>query len=165
MQEGKCVAVQALPILGQPAASVEPADGPLHDPALGQHDELRGVGSLDDLHVDLAAGAFQSLLELRTLVAAVGVEPQQKRKQAEHRAHQQDTAVAVLDVGRMDDGVQQQPLGIYQDMALLAFDLLARVKAGRIDRAPPFSALLTLWLSMIAAVGLASRSASSRHFT
>jgi len=28
-----------------------------------------------------------------------------------------------------------------------------------------FSALLTLWLSMIATVGLASRNASSRHFT
>jgi hypothetical protein len=30
---------------------------------------------------------------------------------------------------------------------------------------PPFSALLTLWLSMIAAVGLASREACSRHAT
>ena len=31
------------------------------------------------------------------------------------------------------------------------------------DAGPPFSALFTLWLSMIQAVGLASRSASSRH--
>src|SRR5271169_3415958 len=30
---------------------------------------------------------------------------------------------------------------------------------------PPFSALLTLWLSMTAAVGLASRPIASRHFT
>jgi disulfide bond formation protein DsbB len=65
----------------------------------------------------------------------------------------------------MDDGVQQQTLCVYQDMALLAFNLLAGIIARRIDREPPFSALLTLWLSMIAAVGLASRSASSRHFT
>ena len=47
-----------------------------------------------------------------------------------HGAHQQDPAIPVLDVGRMDDGVQQQPLGIYQDMALLAFDLLAASKPG-----------------------------------
>ena len=47
----------------------------------------------------------------------------------------------------MNDRVQQQALGIYQDMALLALDLLARVKPMRIDRGPPFSAALTLWLS------------------
>ena len=63
----------------------------------------------------------------------------------------------------MDDRVQQQPLGVYQDMALLALDLLAPVIAVRINAGPPFSALLTLWLSMIAAVGLASRPACSRH--
>src|SRR3981081_1681662 len=41
-------------------------------------------------------------------------------------------------------------------MALLAFDLLASIIAARIDVAPPFSALFTLWLSMTQAVGLAS---------
>jgi len=44
-------------------------------------------------------------------------------------------------------------------------DLFARIIAARIDAAPPFSALFTLWLSMTQAVGLASRSMSSRHFT
>jgi hypothetical protein len=98
-------------------------------------------------------------------VAAVGVEFQQEGKRAEQRAHQQHATVAVLDVGRMDDGVQQQALRVYQDMALLAFDLLSGIKARRVDRKPPFSALLTLWLSMIAALGLASCPASSRHCT
>jgi len=37
---------------------------------------------------------------------------------------------------------------------LLALDLLAAVVARRVDARRPFSALLTLWLSMIAAVGL-----------
>jgi hypothetical protein len=37
-------------------------------------------------------------------------------------------------------------------MALPALDLLACIVARRINRRPPFSALLTLWLSMIAAV-------------
>jgi hypothetical protein len=90
---------------------------------------------------------------------------QQEGKRAEQRAHQQHATVAVLDVGRMDNGVQQQALRVYQDMALLAFDLLSRIKARGVDRKPPFSALLTLWLSMIAAVGLASCPASSRHCT
>ncbi len=33
-QESECRAVQALPILGQPPASIEPSDRPLDDPAL-----------------------------------------------------------------------------------------------------------------------------------
>jgi hypothetical protein len=65
----------------------------------------------------------------------------------------------------MHNGAQQQTFSVYQDMALLAFDLLTCIVAGRVNRDPPFSALLTLWLSMIAAVGLASRSANSLHRT
>ena len=65
----------------------------------------------------------------------------------------------------MHDGVQQQALRVYQEMALLALDLLARVEAMAVNAGSPFSALLTLWLSMIAADGLAARSACSRHFT
>jgi hypothetical protein len=60
--------------------------------------------------------------------------------------------------------MHQQALRIDEDMALLAFDLFAGVVSRRIVK-PPFSALLTLWLSMIAALGLASRSAASRHLT
>jgi hypothetical protein len=65
----------------------------------------------------------------------------------------------------MDDGSHEQALRVDEDMPLLAFDLLAAIKARWIDPAPPFSALLTLWLSMMAAVGLASRAACSRQST
>jgi hypothetical protein len=54
---------------------------------------------------------------------------------------------------------------IYEEVTLLALDLFACIIAMRIDAGPPFSALLTLWLSMIAAVALASRSTFSRHAT
>jgi hypothetical protein len=65
----------------------------------------------------------------------------------------------------MHDGVHQQTLRIDEDVPLLALDLLATIEAWRIDPVPPFSALLTLWLSMMAAVGLPSRSACSRQST
>ena len=65
----------------------------------------------------------------------------------------------------MDDGVEQQTQRIYQNVALLALDLFARIIAMRIDAGPPFSALFTLWLSMMAAFGLASCSARSRQAT
>ena len=75
--------------------------------------------------------------------------------QSEQGCEQQDSAVAILDVGGMGDGVKQQAQSVYEYMALLALDLLAGVIAVRIDARPPFSAPFTLWLSMMAAVGVA----------
>jgi hypothetical protein len=85
--------------------------------------------------------------------------------QAKQGGHEQNATIAVLNVRCMDDGLEQQAFGVDQDMTLLAPDLLAAVIARRVNAAPPFSALLTLWLSMIAALGLASRPANSRHAT
>jgi hypothetical protein len=65
----------------------------------------------------------------------------------------------------MHDSCHQQTLCIDKDVPLLAFDLLAAVKPRTINRRPPFSAPFTLWLSMIPAVGLASRPACSRQRT
>src|SRR5258707_3050452 len=65
----------------------------------------------------------------------------------------------------MHDGMEQQTQRIYQDMALLALDLFARIIAMWIDAGPPFSALFTLWLSIMAARGLAFCVAFSRHAT
>src|SRR6266568_2869220 len=140
--------VEVLPILGQPAAAVEPGEGALDDPAFGQDEEAVGlVGALDDFDIDPTQHFGDGLLELGSLITAIGIELEQEREHAEQGAQQQRPAVAVLNVGRMHDGVQQQPLRVYQDMALLALNLLARVIAVRIDRGPPFSAALTLWLS------------------
>ena len=58
----------------------------------------------------------------------------------------------------MDDDAEQQARGVDRDVALAALDLLARVVAAR----PPFSVVLTLWVSMIAALGLGSRPLRSR---
>ena len=66
------------------------------------------------------------------MVAAVGVKLPQERISAEQRRHEHRAAIAVLDIGRMDYGMQEQSLGIDQDMALLAFGFLARVVAVRI---------------------------------
>ena len=116
--------------------------------------------------------AGQGGLKDRPLVGAVGEQFLEKGEQIEQRRQEREAAVAVLNVGGGDDAVEEQALGIDQNMALLALDQLARIEAVRIDAGPPFSALLgkprfapTLWLSMMQAVGLASRSAFSRHST
>ena len=58
----------------------------------------------------------------------------------------------------MDDDAEQQAGRVDRDVTLAALDLFTRVVAPR----PPFSVVLTLWLSMMAALGLASRPSRSR---
>ena len=115
--------------------------------------------------------AGQGAAKDRPLIGAVGEQFPEKGKPAEQCRQQREAAVAILNVGGGDDTVQQQALRIDQNMALLALDQLARIEAVRVDASPPFSALFTLWLALgldprvMQAVGLASRSAFSRHLT
>ena len=156
----------SFPILCEPSAAVEPRNRPFDDPTAWKHHEsFRLIGALDDFSFKVRQDLRQGLLKVRPLVATIGKELFQERVHPEKGRKKQDAAIAILDIGRMNDGVQQQAHRIYENMALLPLDLFARVIAMRIDRGPPFSAALTLWLSIIAAVALASRPACSRHFT
>lgn len=101
----------------------------------------------------------------RPFIGAVGEEFLQERIKAEQDSEEREPAVAVLHVGGGDEAGEKEPLSVDQNMALLALDQLARIEAVRVRARPPFSALFTLWLSMIAAVGLGFRSAFSRHLT
>ena len=103
--------------------------------------------------------------EDRPCISTVSKQLAQEGELPEQGGQQQYSAIAILHVGGGDQGVQQQSELVDQDVALLALDQLAGIEAMRIDRRPPFSALFTLWLSMMAAVGLASRSACSRQAT
>jgi transposase len=165
-EEGERLAVEVLPILGQPTAAVQPSYGAFDNPTLREHH--KALGGIRALH-DFKGHAPQDLLdrtsELRSLVSAIGVELQQKRIASEEHGHQPNTPVAILDMGGVHDRVHQQALRVDENVTLLAFDPFTRIIARRVDRGPPFSALFTLWLSMIATVGLASREACSRHFT
>lgn len=58
----------------------------------------------------------------------------------------------------MDDDGQDQPHGVDNDVAFPPVDLLA----GIVTAKPPFSLVLTLWLSMMAALGVAFLLAFSR---
>ena len=149
------------------ASRRQPSQAKVRSPIqrLGRTTKAFLIRPLDDLDLHARHNSSDGSLKLRPSIAAVGKEPGQKRKGAEQGRHQRRAAVAVLDVGGVDGRMHQQALRIDEDVALFAHDLLAGVVTRRIDAGPPFSALLTLWLSMIAAVGLASRAAASRHFT
>lgn len=101
-----------------------------------------------------------------TLISGVGEDALDERKQCPCAPIEDECGtVAILNVCGMNGDVQQEPKRVDENVPLAAGDLLARVKALRIDKSPPFGAALALWLSMIAAVGLAWRPACSRVST
>ena len=163
-EEGERVDGQVLEVLGQPAATPEPGEGPLDDPSLGQRDEALGVAAADNLEPP-AAGPGDARRGRSTSIGAVGEDHLDEGKQPPRRTQQGHGTIPILDVGGLDRSAQEQAERVDQDVALLAFDLLARIVARRIDARPPFSALLTLWLSMIAADGEDSLPACSRTWT
>src|SRR5215471_16156087 len=87
--------------------------------------------------------------------------PQRSGSSIEHKR----SAIAILNIGRVDCDAQQQAERINEDVPLAPRDLLARIVTLRVKRGPPFCAALALWLSMMAAVGLASRPSCSRTAT
>src|SRR2546423_967182 len=51
--------------------------------------------------------ACQSLVEFGSLIAAVGEEFFQERKHPKQGRHDENAAIAILNIGRMDDGMKQ----------------------------------------------------------
>lgn len=151
-----------LEVLGEAAATADPGERALDDPSFGENDEAMQLIALDDLQPP-AAGLCDDRGHLRSLIAGVGEDPFDEGEQAARAAiEDQPSAIAILQVGGVDDHVQQEAERVDEDVPLATLDLLARVIARRIDRGPPFCAPLALWASIIATVGLASRPACSR---
>ena len=96
------------------------------------------VGTPDDFSFKVRQDFRQDLVESRPLIGSVGKEFLQERIHSAQGCEQQDAAVAILDIGGMNDGVEQQTQRIYENVALLALDLLARIIAMRVDARPPF---------------------------
>ena len=101
---------------------------------------------------------FPHPIDQSARIAAIGPYQQQARKTPYHTSEDELGSVAVLDGGRMQHDGEDQADGVDNDMSFAAVDFLA----GIITAARPFSVVLTLWLSMIAALGVASRPASRR---
>ena len=166
MKEGKRIVVAVLPVLREATTSIEPANGALDNPALRLDDKaFRVVATPDYLGQEVGHDMSDAVGEDRSGIGAVREQLTKEGKLSEQGGQQQHAAIAVLHVGGGDQSVQQQSQLVDQDVSFLALDQLAGIEAIVIDRRPPFSALFTLWLSMMQVVGLASRAACSRHFT
>jgi len=122
-------------------------------------------GALDDFN-DPTARARRSQCGARPLITGIGKDahnegPHGTRLFIEHEGY----AIAILNVGGMNRNAQQEAERVDKDMPLAPGDFLPRIIALRVKRSPPFGAPLALWLSMMAAVGLACRPSCSRTAT
>lgn len=154
----KCLAGarQQIIVLSQTAITSQPSKGALDHPATGQHTEAFLIGRLLN---NLKRQALFGLGPLNQLaaVAAIGPDMLQTRKGALAALQNELGAIAILNTGRMDFDLKHQAVRIYEKMSLTSFDMLARIIANSVlFFRPPFSAVLTDWLSITAAEGVGS---------
>src|SRR2546430_1387741 len=136
--EGDDSAGVSLEIARQAAIAADPGQRAFDDPALGQDNEFVQFVALDDLEHP-TTGAGSGSRGAWPLIAGIGEDALDEGEEAARAPiENQPRPVAVLDVGGMDDDVQQKTERIDKDVALAPDDLLARIKPLRVKRGAPF---------------------------
>ena len=154
----------AFEVASQATVTTDPRERSFDDPPFRQHLKSSSVRSLDDLQPP-GTSAPHDERHLLSRIATVGKDALDEGEQSACPAQQMECSIAVLNVGGMNDNVQQETQRVDQDVPLATFDLLARVVARRIEPSPPFCVPFAVCESMIATVGLASRPSCSRTAT
>jgi len=148
-----------LVILGQASPPSEPPEGSFDHPAARDEDEAAAGDAPDN---DQRQSEQKTGEDHRhPIIAAVGEDRSQPAVEPLDPRQQRSGAVGVLDAGGVDEDAEQEARGVDRDVTLAALDLLGRVKAS----GAPFSVVLTLWVSMIAADDVGSRPSCSRSIT
>ena len=148
---------QSFIIFAQSTTSTQPAKGAFHDPSPRQYLKVVAVRrTLDDLQEPTTE--CSGPLHKMSSITPIGPDQLESRKSPHKLRKHKFGSIAVLDIRSMDDNGQKQSQSVYDDMALASRDLLARIVSTR----PPFSVVLTDWLSMMAALGVGSRPSASR---
>ena len=128
----------ALEVAGEAPTVADPGERSLDDPAFGKHDEAMQFIALDDRQLPGASLGDGG----RGLLPPVPGISEDKLDEGEEAAcapiEDEQSAVAILHSGRVDDDVQQQAERVDQDMPFAAGDLLGRIKALRVKRGAPF---------------------------
>ena len=148
---------QSFVIFAQPTTPTQPCKCAFHDPSAWQHFKMVDVRrTLDNLQKPTTE-CISPFYQL-SCIAAISPDQLESRKSPHKLRKHKLGPVSVLDIRTMDDNGQKQSQSVYDDMALASRDLLACIVSMR----PPFSVVLTDWLSMMAALGVGSRPSASR---
>ena len=136
--EGCDGASVAFKVACQAPVAADPSEGSLDDPALGQDDERVQFGALNDFD-NPTVRATSGLRHTWSLIAGIGEDALDEGKEAARASiKNQPRPIAILQVGGMDDDAQEKAERIDEDVPLAARDLLARIKALRVEREAPF---------------------------
>ena len=94
--------------------------------------------AFDDLQLP-GAGLGDGSGGFGSLITCIGEDALDKGEQASGApVEDQPGAVAILQIGAMDDDVQEKAERVDKNMPLAARDFLARIKALRVERGAPF---------------------------
>ena len=148
---------QFLVVLAEPPAPAEPGQRAFYHPPAGQHLELVAVRASAH-HLQQPAPGGPSPRYQPSGVGCVSPDYSETGEASQQFGQHQPGPVTVLNVGCVNHHGQEEPGGIHYDVALASRHPLARV----IAPGPPFSVVLTDWLSMMAPLGVASRPSLSR---
>ena len=128
VQDGRATAALAALKKRLEPTALAPRDGAWIRLAASARQNLEafcGVGPLDDLDCPLADFGERGV-EFFAGIGAVGEDMAHPEEAVTDPRQHIGGAVAILDVGGMDDGADQEALGVGQDMALASIDFLAR---------------------------------------
>jgi len=136
--EGRGSSCIALEVTCEAPVVTDPGKCAFDNPTLGHDDEAMQFVAFDDLQLP-GAGPGDGGSGSGALVAGIGEDAFDEREQAA-RAPVEDErgTIAILQVGRMNDDVQEQAERVDENMPLAARDLLARIEALRVERGAPF---------------------------
>jgi len=118
---------RSLEILGQAAVSIEPSEGLFDDPSPGEQLKSGRVsGAFDDLDRPLAE-FDEGVAQIGAVIDAVGEEMAQPGKQLVNSLDDKPSTIAILDIGGVHLGTDQQTASISHNVTLATFDLLGRI--------------------------------------
>lgn len=145
---------QILVIFAQTTIQTQPTEGAFHHPTARQHFEPFLVGGFLDNLKKPARKRFEPGDQLAP-IRPVRPKQDQTRKPALQFGGRQARSLRIADLRARHDNRKQQTEGIDNDMAFAPFDQFTAIETDRTGL-PPFSVVLTDWLSTMAALGVVS---------
>ena len=132
---------EAFAVFPQAPVLLEPAEGALDDPALGEHGEGVRLAALDHFHPRLRQQVGHGEGEGFAAVAPVDEDAEHPLHARPVAAEEFERAVAVRPVGRGHHHRVQEALRVHHDVPLYPAHLLARVVALLLGRVSVLDAL------------------------
>lgn len=138
----------------------QPTESSLHNPSAWKDVKaFDSIGPFHNLQTDVvAASQSKDPLDQLPCVSPIGPNEPDAQIGIAYQLEKDFRSITILNIGCMNHYSNNQSKRVYEEMTFAAVDFLA----GIISMEPPFSVVLTDWLSRMAALGSASRPSAMR---